>query len=57
MKKESPTGLRVLQNPKLNKGTAFTQAEREKYVNCSEAEYIEKVGGLEAIKKLPLPIY
>ena len=29
----------------------------EQYVNCSEAEYIEKVGGLEAIKQLPLPIY
>lgn len=29
----------------------------EKYVNCSEAEYIEKVGGLEALKKLPLPVY
>ncbi len=33
------------------------QAYVNNYVNCSEAEYIEKVGGLEAIKKLPLPIY
>lgn len=29
----------------------------DKYVACSEQEYIEKVGGLEAIKKLPLPTY
>ncbi len=27
------------------------------YINCTEAEYIEKVGGLEAITKLPLPVY
>jgi glutaconate CoA-transferase subunit A len=29
----------------------------DKYINCTEAEYIEKVGGLDVIKKLPLPIY
>lgn len=29
----------------------------DKYLTCTEAEYIEKVGGLEAIKKLPLPVF
>src|SRR5690606_968866 len=29
----------------------------DKYIRCTEAEYIEKVGGLEAIKKLPLPVF
>jgi glutaconate CoA-transferase subunit A len=33
------------------------QSYVDEYINCSEAEYIEKVGGLEAIKKLPLPVY
>lgn len=27
------------------------------FVACSEAEYLEKVGGLDAIKKLPLPVF
>jgi len=26
-----PTGYAVLRNPRLNKGTAFTEAERHKY--------------------------
>ncbi len=28
-----------------------------KYINCTEAEYIEKAGGMEAIQKLPLPVF
>lgn len=39
------------------KDAAGWQAYVDKYINCTEAEYIEKVGGLEAISKLPLPIY
>jgi glutaconate CoA-transferase subunit A len=27
------------------------------YIACSEQEYINKVGGLDAIKKLPLPVF
>jgi len=27
------------------------------YVNCSEAQYLELVGGLEAVHKLPLPVF
>ena len=33
------------------------QAYFEKYIAKDEAEYIENVGGLEAIKQLPLPVY
>jgi glutaconate CoA-transferase subunit A len=29
----------------------------EKYVNCSEAEYLDRVGGAEAIRKLPMPVF
>lgn len=39
------------------KDEAGWQAYVNKYIKCTEAEYIEKVGGLEAIGKLPLPIY
>ena len=28
-----------------------------KYVNCTEQEYLDKVGGAEAIKRLPLPVF
>ena len=28
---EHPTGYELLHNPRLNKGTAFTEAERRKY--------------------------
>ncbi|WP_326537306.1 CoA transferase subunit A [Pseudorhodoferax sp.] len=33
------------------------QAYAERYVNCSEAEYLERVGGIEAVRKLPLPVF
>lgn len=29
----------------------------DKYVQCSEAEYQAKVGGMEALKRLPLPVF
>jgi len=29
----------------------------ERYVACTEAEYLERVGGLDAIRRLPLPVY
>lgn len=29
----------------------------QKYVQCSEQEYQDKVGGLEALKRLPLPVF
>jgi glutaconate CoA-transferase subunit A len=29
----------------------------EQYVACSEAEYLERVGGEAAVKKLPLPVF
>ncbi|QIL80352.1 CoA transferase subunit A [Diaphorobacter sp. HDW4A] len=28
-----------------------------KYVNCTEQEYLDKVGGADAIKRLPLPVF
>jgi len=33
------------------------QAYVEQYVNCSEEQYREKVGGLAAIRQLPLPVF
>lgn len=33
------------------------QAYFDQYIACSEKEYLEKVGGLDAIKKLPLPVF
>ena len=33
------------------------QAYMERYVNCGEAEYLARVGGLEAIRQLPLPVF
>lgn len=33
------------------------QAYAERYVHCTEAEYLERVGGIEAIRKLPLPVF
>jgi len=29
----------------------------ERYVNCSQAEYLERVGGEAAVHKLPLPVF
>jgi glutaconate CoA-transferase subunit A len=29
----------------------------ERYVACSQDEYLERVGGLDAIRRLPLPVY
>lgn len=33
------------------------QAYAERYVHCSEAEYLARVGGAEAVRKLPLPVF
>lgn len=33
------------------------QQYAERYVHCSEAEYLERVGGAAAIAKLPLPVF
>ncbi len=33
------------------------QAYADRYVFCSEAEYLERVGGAEAVRKLPLPVF
>lgn len=33
------------------------QAYAERYVHCTEAEYLERVGGLDAVRKLPLPVF
>ncbi|CAM4231348.1 MAG: CoA-transferase [Comamonas sp.] len=29
----------------------------QKYVQCSQEEYLEKVGGMDTIKRLPLPVF
>jgi len=29
----------------------------ERYVACTEQEYLERVGGLEAVRRLPLPVF
>lgn len=39
------------------KDPAGWQQYRERYVDCGEAAYLERVGGLEAIRKLPLPVF
>ncbi|HMX11028.1 MAG TPA: CoA-transferase [Burkholderiaceae bacterium] len=33
------------------------QQYAERYVLCSEAEYLERVGGAEAVRRLPLPVF
>jgi glutaconate CoA-transferase subunit A len=33
------------------------QQYRERYVDCSEAEYLERVGGADAVRRLPLPVF
>ena len=33
------------------------QQYAERYVNCSEQEYLARVGGEEAVRKLPLPVF
>ncbi|MGH8830860.1 MAG: CoA transferase subunit A [Polaromonas sp.] len=33
------------------------QKYAERYVNCTEAEYLERVGGIDAVRKLPLPVF
>lgn len=33
------------------------QKYAERYVQCSEQEYLERVGGIEAVRKLPLPVF
>ena len=33
------------------------QQYAERYVNCSEQEYLDRVGGVEAVRKLPLPVF
>ncbi len=33
------------------------QQYAERYVNCTETEYLERVGGIDAVRKLPLPVF
>lgn len=33
------------------------QKYAERYVHCTHAEYLERVGGLEAVHQLPLPVF
>ena len=33
------------------------QRYAERYVNCTDAEYLERVGGIDAVRKLPLPVF
>lgn len=33
------------------------QAYRQHYIDCSEEQYLERVGGLAAIRQLPLPVF
>ena len=33
------------------------QKYAERYVNCTEGEYLERVGGIDAVRKLPLPVF
>ncbi|HSW16154.1 MAG TPA: CoA-transferase [Ramlibacter sp.] len=33
------------------------QQYAERYVNCSEQEYLDRVGGEQAVRKLPLPVF
>ena len=33
------------------------QKYADRYVNCTHDEYLERVGGLEAVHKLPLPVF
>lgn len=33
------------------------QQYAERYVHCSEQEYLERVGGIDAVRKLPLPVF
>ena len=33
------------------------QQYAERYVNCTHDEYLERVGGIDAVRKLPLPVF
>ncbi len=33
------------------------QQYADRYVHCSEQEYLERVGGIDAVRKLPLPVF
>ena len=33
------------------------QQYADRYVQCSEQEYLERVGGIDAVRKLPLPVF
>lgn len=33
------------------------QQYADKYIHCTEAEYLERVGGLDAVRQLPLPVF
>lgn len=33
------------------------QRYAQQYVHCSEAEYLDRVGGLDAVRQLPLPVF
>jgi glutaconate CoA-transferase subunit A len=39
------------------KDAAGWQQYVERYVTCGEAEYMARVGGMEAVRKLPLPVF
>jgi glutaconate CoA-transferase subunit A len=33
------------------------QQYADRYVNCTEAEYLQRVGGVDAVRQLPLPVF
>jgi glutaconate CoA-transferase subunit A len=39
------------------KDPAGWAAYAERYVHCSEADYLQRVGGEQAVRQLPLPVF